>query len=54
MNGSWPMQMDMGMVAPNLDGQGQQQQQQMQGGTGNFGNSGGVFMGSDVGGGLPI
>ena len=40
------------MVAPGLDGQGQQPQ--VQAGSNGYGNTGGVFMGSDIGGGMPI
>lgn len=52
LNSTWPMQMDIPMIAPGLDGQGQQSQ--MQPGSNVFGTTGGVFMGSDIGGGMPM
>lgn len=55
LNQTWPMQMDLPMAAPGLDGQAQAQQAQMQQGANPFGNAGGIFMGSDAtGGGMPM
>ena len=52
MSQTWPMQMDMPMATPGLEGQAQQPQGQSGGNP--FGNAGGIFMGSDTPGGMPM
>ena len=53
MSQAWPMPMDMPMNNPILDGQMQQQPQSQQGANA-FNSPGGIFMGEDTPGNMPM